>query len=97
MVRDGKTEKISVTLPRDLAGKIRLMVPQGEVSSFFTEALEHYLAHMKQKIALKKGFGAWNNMNHPELNTPQDSITYVNSVREADNKRLKKVGEINAK
>jgi hypothetical protein len=48
MGRRGKTEKLSVTLPRELAGEIRSIVPPGEVSSFFTEALEHYLAYHKQ-------------------------------------------------
>ena len=51
----GKTEKVSVTLPKDLAGEIRSIVSQGEVSSFFAEALEHYLAYRKQKVALEKG------------------------------------------
>ena len=44
MGRRGKTEKVSVTLPKELAGEIRSIVSQGEVSSFFAEALEHYLA-----------------------------------------------------
>ena len=50
----GKTAKVSVTLPRDLALEIRSMVPPGEVSSFFAEALEHYIAYRKQKVALMK-------------------------------------------
>ena len=54
-----KTEKMSVTLPKELAGEIRSITSQGEISSFFTEALEHYIAYRKQKIALEKGFGAW--------------------------------------
>lgn len=94
MARIGKTEKVSVTLPRELAGEIRSMVPQGEVSSFFTEALEHYLAYRKQKVALEKGFGAWKDKSHPDLASPQDSTAYVHSIREADKKRLKRLGGI---
>jgi hypothetical protein len=59
MSSGGKTEKVSVTLPRELAREIRSMVPPGRVSSFFSEALEHYIAYRRQKIALAKGFGAW--------------------------------------
>ena len=89
MSKVAKTEKMSVTIPRDLAGEIRATVSQGEVSSFFTEALEHYLAYRRQRIALEKGFGAWKSRNHPELRTPADSALYVGSLRKADEKRLK--------
>ncbi len=97
MGRRGKTEKVSVTLPRELAGEIRSIVAQGEVSSFFTEALEHYLAYRKQEVALEKGFGAWKDESHPDLTTPQDSTAYVHSIREADKKRLERLGGIVAK
>jgi len=93
----GKTEKVSVTLPRELAEEIRSIVSQGGVSSFFTEALEHYLAYHKQKIALEKGFGAWKDKSHPDLATPQDSVVYVHNIREADRKRLERLGDIVAK
>ncbi len=92
-----KTEKMSVTLPRELAGEIRSIVSQGGISSFFTEALEHYLAYRKQKIALEEGFGAWKNESHPDLVTPEDSTAYVRAVREADSERLARLGGISAK
>lgn len=93
----GKTEKVSVTLPKELVGEIRSIASQGEVSSFFTEALEHYLAYRKQKIALEKGFGAWKNESHPDLATPEDSTAYVRSIREADSERLSRLGGLSAK
>ena len=89
MGRRGKTEKVSVTLPGELVGEIRSIVPPGEVSSFFTEALEHYLIFRKQKTALEKGFGAWKDENHPDLASPQDSTAYVHGIREVDEKRLR--------
>jgi Arc/MetJ-type ribon-helix-helix transcriptional regulator len=97
MGRRGKTEKISVTLPKELAGEIRSIVSQGEVSSFFAEALEHYLAFRKQKIALDKGYGAWKSESHPDLATPEDSTAYVRAVREADSERLARLGDTVAK
>jgi len=97
MSASGKTEKISVTLPRVLTGEIRSIVSRGQVSSFFADALEHYLAYHKQKSALEKGFGAWKNKNHPDLNTPEQSTAYIRSVRETDKGRLKRLEDINAK
>jgi len=92
-----KKEKVSVTLPKELAAEIRSVVSQGEVSAFFTEALEHYLAYRKQKVALEKGFGAWKDESHPDLTTPQDSTAYIRSIREADKKRLERLEGIVAK
>ena len=97
MGRRGKTEKVSVTLPKELAGEIRSIASQGKVSSFFTEALEHYLAYRKQKVALEKGFGAWKSKSHTDLNTPDDSTAYVRGIREAGRERLERLGGIVAK
>lgn len=91
MARRGITEKVSVTLPRELAREIRAIVSPGEVSSFVAEAIEHYLAYHKQKVALAKGFGAWKDENHPDLKTTEDSTKYVQSVRDADNERLSRL------
>jgi hypothetical protein len=93
----GKTEKLSVSLPKELAREIRSIASQGEVSSFFTEALTHYLAYLKQKIALDTGFGAWTDKRHPDLTTPEDSAVYVRAIREADTKRLERLGVSRAK
>ena len=92
-----KTEKMSVTLPKKLASEIRSVASQGEISSFFTEALEHYMAYRKQTIALEKGFGAWRNESHPDLATPEDSTAYVRAIREADKGRLTRLGDVSAK
>ena len=83
----GKTVKISVTLPGDLAGEVRALVSTGEVSAFFAEALEHYLAYRKQKKALEAGYGAWGDETHPDLENPADSIAFVRAVRSADSER----------
>jgi metal-responsive CopG/Arc/MetJ family transcriptional regulator len=82
MGRRGKIEKLSVKLPNDLIEEIRSIVSHAEFNSFFTEALEHYLAYRKQKVALERAFGAWTDENHPNLMTPQDSVAYVRDIRE---------------
>jgi hypothetical protein len=87
-----KTEKISVTLPRELVNEIRSNVPRGEVSSFFTGALENYLMYRKQKLALEQGFGAWKDESHPDLKTSRDSRELVERIRGYDKKRLERLG-----
>lgn len=92
MATRGKSEKVSVTLPKELAREVRALVPQGEVSTFFTAAIQHYLAYRRQRAALEKGFGAWKSENHPDLMTPEDSTAYIRSIREADKERLARLG-----
>jgi len=92
-----RTEKMSVTLPKELASEIRSITSQGEISSFFTEALAHYIAYRKQRIALDKGFGAWKDKTHPELTTPEDSTAYVRSIREADRERQQRLEGVSVK
>ena len=84
----GKTEKLSITLPKELATELRATVPRGKLSAFIAEAAEFYLAWRRQKEALKIGFGAWKARNHPDLKTPEDSTAYVRALREADEDRL---------
>ena len=82
---------MSVTLPKELASEIRAISPRGEISAFFTEALEHYIAYRKQKIGLEKGFGAWKDKSHPDLATPENSTAYVHAIREADQERQQRL------
>ena len=92
-----RTEKMSVMLPKELASEIRAVASQGEISSFFTEALEHYIAYFKQKIALEKGFGAWKDASHLDLTTPEDSTAYVRAIRESDRERRQRLEGAGAK
>ena len=82
-----RTEKMSVTLPKELVSEIRAITDQGEISAFFTEALAHYIAYRKQKIAIEKGFGAWKDREHPDLASPEDSTAYVRAIREEGRER----------
>jgi len=84
MARNINTEKISVTIPRELAGEIKALIPQGEVSAFFTEALAYYLAFRKQRQSLKNGAGLWKEKDHPDLKTARDTTDYVHMLRKVD-------------
>ena len=87
-----KTEKLSVTVPREMAEQIRASVPPGKISAFFTEAAQRYLVYHRQRVALEKGFGAWKTESHPELMSPEHSTLYVRSLREAGKERLTQLG-----
>ena len=97
MARLDKTEKVSVTLPSRLVAEVRRLVPQGEVSAFFTEAVELYLARRRQLAALQKGFGAWKTKTHPDLATPEDSTAYIRSIREAGGEQTAQLGHSDGK
>lgn len=92
MAREGKTEKVSVTLPGKLLSEIRALVPRGEVSSFFAEAAQRYLVFRRQREALERAFGAWKDEEHPDLASPEDTISYVRSLREAGKPRFPSTG-----
>jgi len=87
-IKNDKTAKLSITLPKELANEVRLTVPKRRVSAFFAEAIKRYMAQYKQRVALEKGFGAWSSENHPELKTPEDTVIYVRRLREAYRGRL---------
>ena len=89
LLNNSGTDKLSITLPKDLANEVRSTVSKRRISAFFAEAVRKYLAQYKQKVALEKGFGAWSNENHPELKTHEDTVIYVRHLREIDKYRLK--------
>ena len=93
----GKTRKVCITIPVELDEEVRKTVSKGEVSSFFTEAVERYLAYRKQKLALGKGFGIWKTEDHPDLLTPEDTIKYIRSLRDIDEERLAALRDPDAK
>jgi len=90
-----RTEKMSVTLPKQLVSEIRSLASSEEITALFTDALEHHLLLRKQTIALTAGFGAWKKERHPDLVTPEDTTAYVRAIREADKDRLAGLGDIN--
>lgn len=53
------TEKLSITLPSDLAAEIRQSAGPGEVSAFIAEAARYYIRRRKLTSSLDVTFGAW--------------------------------------
>ena len=90
-----KTEKLSITVPKELAEKLREMVPSGKISAFVADAVEDKLQMEKQRIGLEVGRGAWKDEDHPDLKTPEDTQRFIRSLRATSRDRLKRVGALN--
>jgi hypothetical protein len=87
-------EKLSITVPKDVAEMLREYVPQGQVSSFISDALSFKLQIEKQRRGLEVGKGAWKDEDHPDLTTPEDTVNFIRSLRATSRDRLKRVGAI---
>ncbi len=83
-----KTEKLSITVPKELAEKLREMVSSGKISAFVADAVDDKLQMEKQKIGLEVGRGAWEDEDHPDLKTPEDTQRFIREIRNRDLERL---------
>ncbi len=81
-------KRITVTLSDELDEELRAQVLKGRLSAFIADAARSLLAWERQEKALEIGWGAWTDENHPDLQTPEDSVKFVRRLREEDNKRL---------
>jgi hypothetical protein len=89
-----KTEKLSITVPKELASRLREMVPQGKISSFIADALEYKLQMERQRIGLEIGRGAWKDEDHPDLMTPEDTQRFIREIRDRDLERLERLRKL---
>ena len=86
-----KTEKLSITVPKELAEKLREMVPSGKISAFVADAVDGKLQMEKQRIGLEVGRGAWKDEDHPDLETPEDTQRFIREIRGRDIERLERL------
>jgi len=89
-----KTEKLSITVPKEVAEMLKEYVPSGKVSSYVAEILEYALQMEKQRRGLEAGLGAWKDEDHPDLKTPEDTQRFIRSLRKTGHDRLKRVGAV---
>ena len=87
---NARMEKISITIPRDIAEMLKEYVPQGQVSSFASEALFFKLQMEKQKRALEAGKGAWKETGHPDLKKSDDTRKWLGQLRSHDEERIER-------
>ena len=61
---------------------LRSEIPRAQLSAFVTEATRRHLRWIRQGKALEAGRGAWKDENHPDLQTPEDTVRFVRAMRE---------------
>ncbi|MDP2918797.1 MAG: hypothetical protein Q8O43_01060 [Dehalococcoidia bacterium] len=89
-----KTEKLSITIPKEVAEMLREYVPSGKISSYVAEVLESQLLWERQKRALEKYAGAWKDEDHPDLKTPEDTQRFIREIRDRDIERLERLRKL---
>ncbi|MEK7280797.1 MAG: hypothetical protein AAB037_00390 [Chloroflexota bacterium] len=62
-----KTRQANFSLPDELLEELRRQVPKGEQSRLVAEALRKELLRLRFRSALGNAFGAWKDVDHPEL------------------------------
>ncbi len=86
--RAGRTEKLSITLPAELASELRQAAGPGGVSSFLAEAARQHLRRQKLMHALNHGFGAWGG---PAVLERAGTLTYLQRLREIGRDRAERL------
>ena len=81
------TEKLSITIPKEMAEKLREYVLPGKMSAFIADAVNFKLQMEKQRRGLEAGRGAWKPENHPDLKTPEDTQRFIRELRSHDGER----------
>jgi metal-responsive CopG/Arc/MetJ family transcriptional regulator len=86
-----KIQRINISFPKQVADELSRLVPSGKRSRLISDATKKELQKMKILKALKKSAGAWTDANHPDLKTIEDICTWVDNLRQFDERRLAKL------
>jgi hypothetical protein len=81
-------EKLSITLPADLAAEIRDTAGPGGVSGFLADAARYYIRRRKLMHSLDIGFGAWGPGGPTESGRPASTLQ---RLREAGRDRAERL------
>ena len=75
------TQKITISLPRDLAKRFKAHVPARQRSVFIAKILEEYLALEEQLNALDEAAGCWSDERHSDMATGADIDNWLVNLR----------------
>ena len=75
------SQKITVTLPKDLLDRLNQVVPARGRSRFITEAIEQRLVAEEQMAVLNETAGAWSDEHHPDLRTDSQIDQWIQDLR----------------
>jgi hypothetical protein len=74
-------QKITISLPRDLAKRFKDRIPARRRSDFIARILEEYLALEEQISALDETAGCWRDEHHPDMTTDADIDNWLVNLR----------------
>ena len=83
-----KIQRINISFPKKLAEELSSLVSPGRRSRLIVEATQRELQKIKRLKILEKTAGAWKDSGHPDLKTVKDVCSWVNRLRQSDEKRL---------
>jgi hypothetical protein len=75
------TQKITISLPQELAERFKAQVPARQRSTFIARILEEYLAIQEQLEALDEAAGCWSDERHPDMATDADIDNWLADLR----------------
>lgn len=75
------TQKMTISLPPDLAERFKAYVPARQRSTFIAKMLEEYLAIQEQVEALDEAAGCWSSEYHPDMETGSDIDAWLAKLR----------------
>ena len=81
-------EKLSITLPAELAAEIRDTAGPGGVSGFLADAARYYIRRRRLMHSLDIGFGAWNAETGADPSRPASTLQ---RLREAGRDRAERL------
>jgi hypothetical protein len=77
-----ETQKITVTLPRQLLKKLDAVVPPRKQSSFIVKAVQEQLAILEQAQAVDEAAGIWQDDDYPELGNDRKIDEWLAQLRQ---------------
>jgi len=86
-----KIQRINISFPKKLVDELSSLVPPGKRSHLVVEATQKELQKIRRLKILEKTAGAWKDSSHPDLKTIGDISSWVNQLRQPDEKRLSKI------
>ena len=75
------SQKITVTLPKDLLDRLNQVVPARGRSRFITEAIDQRLVAQEQVAVLDETAGAWSDEHHPDLRSDTEIDQWIRDLR----------------
>ena len=79
--------RLNITIPREVATKLRKFAPKKGISKFIAEAAEERIKSLEREKALKELLAA-----PPTFTKIKDSVKYIRKMRRFDERRMKRLG-----